>query len=553
VLATSSPRPFLRGATGLLVQYPSPETAKLILGRCEAMLRGQVNEPGQKPGEMSDANFLDLLRVVQLALVRGNIPAKEVPTLTQHLLGEYPTRDALLNRELVKLLAYLQPPGGAHALAHQLETNIPEVEKLHVAAYAARVSTGWDTPDKLLMLRYLETVRSVEGGHSLSGYIEFFARDFFAKLTLLERRQLIAAGEDYPTSALSVLAGLPENPGKEVFAEIRALDQRLNGKPSEPIARLRVGIVAVLGRGGDAESLKYLRDVYYQVPERRAPIAMSLTQHPDGDTWVILVDALRTVEGEPAREIVTALTSVNKRPETSEPYRNAILLGLRMKDNGGDQVAALMESWVGEVPYTAGAQLGDKLAAWQRWYATTFPNERPAELPKELQPNKWSYEELLAYLETPEGKTGSPARGAQVFHDAQCVNCHRFNAKGESVGPDLTNVSQRFQKKEILESIVYPNQVVSDQYASQIVTAAGKTYTGIVAKSADGSLAVLQSDGHKVNLNAGDVEGIKPSKVSAMPEGLANRLTLEQIGDLFAYLMRAPEPSVAVRGAPSMR
>ena len=35
------------------------------------MMRGDVHEPGQKPGQLSDANFLDLLRVVQLALIRG--------------------------------------------------------------------------------------------------------------------------------------------------------------------------------------------------------------------------------------------------------------------------------------------------------------------------------------------------------------------------------------------------------------------------------------------------------------------------------------------------
>jgi len=38
-----------------------------------------------------------------------------------------------------------------------------------------------------------------------------------------------------------------------------------------------------------------------------------------------------------------------------------------------------------------------------------------------------------------------------------------------------------------------------------------------------------------------------------MPEGLANRLTLEQIGDLFAYLTNAPEPSVAGRGTTNVR
>ncbi|HEX3600414.1 MAG TPA: HEAT repeat domain-containing protein, partial [Lacipirellulaceae bacterium] len=389
VLSLTAPRPFLYGAAGLLARYPSKEIAQTILTRCDAMLRGQVSEPGLKPGELSDGCFLDLLRVVQLSLARGNIAPTEVPELAKELLSEYPTRDPMMNRELVKLITYLQPPGAAHALAQQLDAKSPELEKLQVAAYAPRIAAGWETPDKMIMLRYLESVRGVEGGHSLAGYIEYFARDFFAKLNLADRRQLIAVGEDYPTSALSVLAGLPESPGADVLAEVRALDQRLKGKTGEPIARLKVGIAAVLGRSDDEESLKYLRDVYYHDPERRAPVAMSLTQHPEGENWMILVDSLRTIDGETARDIVTTLTKVDRRPETSEPYRNAILLGLRMDTNGGDLTAKLLEKWVGQMPYKSDAPLKEQLAAWKNWYATTFPNERPAELPKESTKNKW--------------------------------------------------------------------------------------------------------------------------------------------------------------------
>jgi hypothetical protein len=36
---------------------------------------------------------------------------------------------------------------------------------------------------------------------------------------------------------------------------------------------------------------------------------------------------------------------------------------------------------------------------------------------------------------------------------------------------------------------------------------------------------------------------------SAMPEGLFNKLSLEQVADLFAFLMNAPEPKVAGRNA----
>jgi putative heme-binding domain-containing protein len=133
------------------------------------------------------------------------------------------------------------------------------------------------------------------------------------------------------------------------------------------------------------------------------------------------------------------------------------------------------------------------------------------------------------------------------------MSCHRFDGRGERIGPDLSAVSQRFTKKEILESIIYPNQVVSDQYASKLVVANGKTYTGIAVKNPDGGMTVLQSDGQKIELAAADIEDVRASKLSAMPEGLVNRLTLEQIADLFAYLMKSPEPNVAGRNPAKVR
>jgi len=554
VLTAENPRVFLQGSTGLMAAHPSPEVARKILARSEAIIKGDVQEPNKKQGYLSDGNFLDLLRVVQLSLSRGQIAAADIPTLGDQLLREYPTKHAMMNRELVRLLAHLQPPGAAHAFAQQISAEIPDVEKMQVGAFAPRITQGWETSDKLIMLSYYEKVRGIDGGHSIAGYIENFARDFFANLSATERRQLIAAGEHFPMSTLSVLAKLPENPEPELLAEIRALDGRLEGMAGEPVARLRVGIVAVLGGSGEAESLAYLRNLYYKDPQRRAPVAMSLTQQPSGDNWPILIDSLRTVEGEPAKTVLTALTTVDQKPQTSEPFRNTILLGLRMQATGGGELAArLLEKWLGQAPYGPDAPLADQLAAWQTWYTNTFPGELPAELPKESLPNKWSYEELASYLESPEAKTGSPSRGEKVFQTAQCVSCHRFDGHGEGIGPDLTTVAQRFQRKEILESIVHPNQVVSDQYASQIVIAGGRTYTGIAARNPDGSMTVLQADMQKIELAAEDIEDVRTSKTSAMPEGLLNKLTLDQVADLFAFLMKSPEPSVAARATTGTR
>ena len=141
------------------------------------------------------------------------------------------------------------------------------------------------------------------------------------------------------------------------------------------------------------------------------------------------------------------------------------------------------------------------MAGWQRWYAAKFPEAPAAELPSDAGRDKWSYEELLTFLNSDQGKQGEAARGAQVFTQAQCASCHRVGTSGETMGPDLTAVARRFQRKEILESIVYPSHVISDQYAARVVTAGGKSYAGLVSQQGNGDVTVLQTNGQKVELS----------------------------------------------------
>jgi putative heme-binding domain-containing protein len=148
-------------------------------------------------------------------------------------------------------------------------------------------------------------------------------------------------------------------------------------------------------------------------------------------------------------------------------------------------------------------------------------------------------EELLEYLTSVEGSQGDVSHGARVFEKALCSNCHLFAGRGEGLGPDLTTVGQRFQKKEILESVLFPSHVVSDQYSSStVVTSQGKTYTGIVVPRGSTTI-VLLSTGEKVNVATEELAQIVPSKASTMPEGLFDNLTREEIGDLFAFLLQS--------------
>ncbi len=130
-------------------------------------------------------------------------------------------------------------------------------------------------------------------------------------------------------------------------------------------------------------------------------------------------------------------------------------------------------------------------------------------------------------------------RGKDAYFAGQCIKCHRFGNDGGTVGPDLTAVSSRFARRDILESIIEPSKVISDQYQNIVVnTLSGKKVIGRLMDENTDKL-VLQPDPlspERVVIKKEDVETREPSKISPMPEHLVDVLTEEEILDLIAYL-----------------
>ncbi len=540
ILEHENSRVFLVGAMALLWQSPDRDVVDQVLARCQSLLDGYL----------ADDDFIGLLRIIQVGLIKGEVKPDEAITLRVKLSAEYPAQDEHMNRELIRLLVYLQDPTLAERMVEQLATEMPSVEKMQVLTHARFLTTGWTLSLKLKMLEAYEEARLIEGGHSFAGYIENVSRDFFATFNEDERRLVLADGVRWPTSALSVLAKLPKNPSPETLREIERLDRQVKKLDTEAAKRLRIGIAAVLGASGDPEAMAYLRVLYETEPDRRVPIAMCLAQRPDGENWPLLVSSLSIVEGAAAQEVLMRLAKVDQTPDrdNAEVYRQAIIRGLMLRENGSRRAVALLEKWTGEQHGAPEDPWDQTLAAWQNWFAENYPDSPPATLPQDSEKSHWTYQELLSFLTGPQASEGVAARGAAIFEKAQCIKCHRHGTRGDTVGPDLTNVSKRFQRKEILESILFPSQVISDQYGSQtIVTTDGKTYSGLVAPTGDGSYVLLQASGEKVTIPEEEIEQRVRNKTSAMPEGLLNELTLDEIADLFAYLAGPPRHDVARR------
>jgi putative heme-binding domain-containing protein len=99
----------------------------------------------------------------------------------------------------------------------------------------------------------------------------------------------------------------------------------------------------------------------------------------------------------------------------------------------------------------------------------------------------------------------------------------------------------------MLESIIDPSKVVSDQYRASIVTTnSGKVHTGRILNDADGKVTILTDpvDATKIlTIEKDDIDEVLPSPTSLMPAKLLNQLNREEVLDLLGFLMSRGNPA----------
>jgi putative heme-binding domain-containing protein len=176
----------------------------------------------------------------------------------------------------------------------------------------------------------------------------------------------------------------------------------------------------------------------------------------------------------------------------------------------------------------------ETLGARKPWVAPPLPApEGPG--------RQWTTDAVLAAAADKLDSDRDFAHGKRAFAAARCIVCHRFGEEGGATGPDLTQAAGRFQVKDLVEALVEPSKVISDQYkASIVLTRGGKAHTGrIVAESADSITVVTDpEDATKaVTIPRSDVEEIQTSSQSLMPKGLIDTLSEEEVLDLIAYTL----------------
>jgi len=260
----------------------------------------------------------------------------------------------------------------------------------------------------------------------------------------------------------------------------------------------------------------------------RLEAVRTLAEHPDGKRFNVLLDVMRnpSLGDEVRAQAVLGLADkaedhidelLTLAEKESPPLRDEALRALINVKLGPVQLKRLASV---SVVHPETRPLKDRVAG------SPFFQKRP--------PAK----DLDAWLKLLDGPA-DVAAGRRVFAHpklAGCYRCHRVEGRGNVVGPDLSTIG-RTERRAILESILQPSNNVAPHYQTWVIeTADGKVRSGLLTNTDLDDYAYLDERGEKFRVNTRDIVSIRAAPNSIMPDGLADRMTDQEMRDLLAYL-----------------
>lgn len=149
-------------------------------------------------------------------------------------------------------------------------------------------------------------------------------------------------------------------------------------------------------------------------------------------------------------------------------------------------------------------------------------------LPEERKKVLHRYQESLTLK-------GDALRGRDVFKQ-QCGNCHLIAGVGLQVGPDISDTRTKTPEMLLLD-ILNPNAAIDANFVNyQVVTRSGKSATGLIAAETAASITLRRAENQTEVILRQDIEEMRSSGQSLMPEGLEKVINVTQMADLLAFL-----------------
>ena len=145
--------------------------------------------------------------------------------------------------------------------------------------------------------------------------------------------------------------------------------------------------------------------------------------------------------------------------------------------------------------------------------------------------------------ETILSRRGDHERGKLIFFSdgARCRACHEIDDRDKSLGPTIAEINKKYPRAaELLLHVLQPSQKIDEPFAAYVVvTADGRLLSGLMVDKNEKQIVLKTAEKQTVALPRDDIEELRRSEKSLMPEGMLSDLTAQEAADLIEYIRAA--------------
>ncbi|MFM9966443.1 MAG: hypothetical protein ACKV2Q_35145, partial [Planctomycetaceae bacterium] len=138
------------------------------------------------------------------------------------------------------------------------------------------------------------------------------------------------------------------------------------------------------------------------------------------------------------------------------------------------------------------------------------------------------------------GGNVDPAAGRRIFFHPNgpgCFKCHIVDGRGGRIGPDLSRAVGTMNRIQLIQSILEPSREIAPQFVAWTFELhTGKVLTGMLVHENEGKTIIGDTEGKLTEIKTIDIATRVPQKTSVMPDKLADRMTLQELRDVIAFL-----------------
>jgi putative heme-binding domain-containing protein len=144
----------------------------------------------------------------------------------------------------------------------------------------------------------------------------------------------------------------------------------------------------------------------------------------------------------------------------------------------------------------------------------------------------------LAPLDKLAKMKGDANNGMALFRGvATCANCHVIGDHGKEVGPNLSEIGSKLSREAMLVSILDPSAGISHNYEQfNVLTTEGQVITGVKISESDNEVVIRTAEAIDRRISLDDIELIKKSEKSIMPENLHHTFDQKGLLDIVQYM-----------------